>query len=70
LGFSKVLEMHKAVAAWQDLVYNLARPLKSLRLLVVDDSDRRWRHRSPATLAHTCAARMCCVHAVQVWLQV
>ena len=51
LGFSKALEMHKAAATWQDLVYNLARPLKSLRLAVSDDSMRRWQPRTPAMAA-------------------
>ena len=40
LAFSKLVEMYRASAAWQDLVYNLARPLKTLRL-AVHDSHRR-----------------------------
>ena len=31
LGFSKRLGLHKAQAAWEDLVYNVVRPLKTLR---------------------------------------
>lgn len=37
LAFSKLLEMYRASAAWEDLVYNLARPLKTLRLEVFND---------------------------------
>lgn len=51
LAFSKELEMHKAAAAWDDLIYNLARPLKTLRLEAVTDSRRRWIHRTPAMAA-------------------
>jgi hypothetical protein len=57
LAFSKLVEMYRASATWPDLVYNLARPLRLLRL-AVNDSHRRWQPRSPATLAP---------HAVQVW---
>lgn len=48
LAFSKEVGMYRASAAWEDLVYNLARPLKTLRLQVFGDPKRRWRHRSPA----------------------
>ena len=51
LGFSKEVEMHKAAAAWEDLFYNLGRPLKSLSLPVVDDPVRRWQKRSPMMAA-------------------
>jgi len=51
LAFSKLLAMYRAAAAWEDLVYNLARPLKTLRLEVADDPHRRWRPRSPAMAA-------------------
>jgi hypothetical protein len=50
LAFSKLLEMYRASAAWEDLVYNLARPLKTLRL-EVKDPHRRWQPRSPAVAA-------------------
>ena len=50
LAFSKLLEMYRASAAWEDLVYNLARPLKTLRLQVTDPH-RRWQPRSPAVAA-------------------
>jgi hypothetical protein len=51
LAFSKDLEMHCAAAAWEDLVYNLARPLKSLRLPETDHPTRRWRPQTPAMAA-------------------
>jgi hypothetical protein len=50
-AFSKDLDMHCAAAAWEDLVYNLARPLKSLRLPVTDHPTRRWQQRTPAMAA-------------------
>ncbi len=50
LAFSKQLKMYRASAAWEDLIYNLARPLKTLRL-EVNDSHRRWQPRSPAMAA-------------------
>lgn len=51
LAFSKLLEMYRASAAWEDLVYNLARPLKTLRLEVFNDPKRRWKPRTPAMAA-------------------
>jgi hypothetical protein len=51
LAFSKLLEMYRASAAWEDLIYNLARPLKTLRVEVFDDPSRRWKSRSPAMAA-------------------
>jgi hypothetical protein len=50
LAFSKLLEMYRASATWEDLVYNLARPLKTLRL-EVNTPKRRWQPRSPAMAA-------------------
>jgi hypothetical protein len=50
LAFSKQLDMYRASATWEDLVYNLARPLKTLRL-EVNDAHRRWQPRSPAMAA-------------------
>jgi hypothetical protein len=47
LAFSKLVQMYRASATWGDLVYNLARPLKTLRL-EVNGSQRRWQPRSPA----------------------
>jgi hypothetical protein len=51
LAFSKSPDMYRAAATWEDLVYNLARPLKTLRLEVTDDPKRRWLPRSPAMAA-------------------
>jgi len=51
LGFSKDVTMYKASAAWEDFVYNLARPLKTLRLEIFDDPSRRWLPRTPAMVA-------------------
>lgn len=54
LCFSKEFRLHKAAAAWEDVVYNLVRPLKSLRQEIKEQAARfeqRWRHRSPAMAA-------------------
>jgi hypothetical protein len=51
LAFSKLPEMYRASAAWEDLVYNLARPLKTLRVEIFDDPHRRWKPRTPAMAA-------------------
>jgi hypothetical protein len=51
LAFSKNLALHCAAAAWEDLVYNLVRPLKSLRLADTDHPTRHWRPQSPAMAA-------------------
>ncbi len=51
LAFSKALEMHRAAAAWEDIIYNLVRPLKTLRLEVADAPRRRWLPRTPAMAA-------------------
>jgi hypothetical protein len=51
LGFSKDLAMYQASAAWEDAVYNLVRPLKTLRLEVHDAPGQRWRPRTPAIAA-------------------
>lgn len=48
LGFSKDLDMHRASAIWEDAIYNLVRPLKTLRLRVQGDASRRWFPRTPA----------------------
>jgi hypothetical protein len=50
LSFSKELDMLKASCAWEDAVYNLARPVKTLRV-EVDDDEQRWQQRSPAMAA-------------------
>jgi len=51
LAFSNLLEMYRVSAAWEDLIYNLARPLKTLRVEVFDDPNRRWKSRSLAMAA-------------------
>ena len=51
LAFSKDLAIYQASAAWEDLYYKLARPLKTLRLKVLDDPIRRWEPRTPVTAA-------------------
>jgi hypothetical protein len=48
LAFSKDVEMYRASAAWEDLVYNLARSLKTLRVEDFDNPKRKWKQRSPA----------------------
>ena len=34
--------MYRASAAWEDAIYNLVRPLKTLRLAIQDVPGRRW----------------------------
>ena len=51
LAFSKELDMYQASVAWEDLVYNLARPVKTLRERVGNDPKRKWKQRSPAMAA-------------------
>jgi len=48
LAFSKDAGMSRASAAWEDLVYNLARSLKTLRVEDFGNPKRRWKQRSPA----------------------
>jgi len=50
LGFSKQRHMLQAACIWEDVVYNFARHVKTLRL-EVNDGHRRWRPRSPAMAA-------------------
>jgi len=50
LSFSKEDEMLEASCAWEDWVYNLTRPVKSLRI-EVNDEQRRWEPRSAAMAA-------------------
>lgn len=51
LGYSKIVEMHRAAATWEDIVYNLIRPLKTLRLELSNNPIRRWSPRTPAMAA-------------------
>jgi hypothetical protein len=48
---SKLLEMYRASAAWDDIIYNLVRPLKSLGEEIFNDPNRRWKPRTPAMAA-------------------
>jgi hypothetical protein len=50
LGFSKQVAMLRASSIWEDVVYNLTRAVKTLRLPVFDN-ERRWQPRSPAMAA-------------------
>lgn len=50
LGYSKRVEMLQAACAWEDVVYNLARPVKTLRVAINVDN-QRWLHRSPMMAA-------------------
>ncbi len=51
LGFSKELEMHKASAAIEDIYYNFALPVKTLRLRFTTDPNLKWIQRTPAMAA-------------------
>ena len=50
LGYSKRLEMLQAACAWEDLVYNLARPVKTLRIEIKLEN-KRWLPCSPMMAA-------------------
>lgn len=51
LGFSKKLTMHQYSAAWEDLVYNLIKPLKTLRIPDSENPIRKWIPQTPAMKA-------------------
>jgi hypothetical protein len=52
LGYSKELKMLRASSIWEDIVYNLGRALKTLRVESPGyDGNRRWIGRSPAMAA-------------------
>ena len=50
LSFSKEVEMLEAACTWEDWMYNLTRPVRTLRV-EVNDVRRRWQPRSPAMAA-------------------
>ena len=50
LSFSKKVDMLEAASAWEDGVYNMTRPIKTLAL-EVNDGVRRWTPRTPAMVA-------------------
>jgi hypothetical protein len=52
LGFSKDVALYQASAAWEDAIYNLGRPLKTLRQETHDSPGRRWVPRTPAMAAN------------------
>ena len=54
LAFSKKLTMLRYSAAWEDLVYNVAKPLKTLRKTATDDPTRKWIPQTPAMAAGLC----------------
>jgi hypothetical protein len=47
LSYSKRVEMLEASSSWEDILYNLVRPLKTLRQAVCDEQ-RHWLPRTPA----------------------
>jgi hypothetical protein len=51
-----------AVCVWEDVVYNLTRPVKTLRLELFPQTDSRWLQRSPAMAAgitdHLCTYQL------------
>lgn len=51
LGFSKELTMLETSCVWEDVVYNLTRSVKTLRVEVMPQTQRRWIQRSPAMAA-------------------
>ncbi|NBB86917.1 MAG: transposase [Bacteroidetes bacterium] len=55
LGFSKALQMHRSAAAWEDALYNLTRPLGTLRVDMTGPLEgkpgKRWKPRTPAMAA-------------------
>lgn len=50
LGFSKCVEMLNAACIWEDVIYNLARSVKTLRI-EINRGTQRWLSRSPAMTA-------------------
>ena len=50
LSYSKQVDMLEAACAWEDWVYNLIRPVKTLQV-EINDGQRRWQPRSPAMAA-------------------
>lgn len=50
LGFSKRVEMLRASCIWEDVVYNLTRTVKTVRI-EVNNGNQRWLRCSPAMAA-------------------
>ncbi len=52
LSYSKQLRLLRAACSWEDWVYNLTRPLKTLRVeRAVGSGQQRWQARTPAMAA-------------------
>jgi hypothetical protein len=52
LSYSKRVEMLEASSAWEDMVYNLVRPLKTLRLEAeTSEYPKKWLPRTPSMAA-------------------
>jgi len=52
LSYSKQLKLLRAACSWEDWVYNLTRPVKTLRVeCVAGSGQRRWQARTPAMAA-------------------
>lgn len=51
LAYSKDLQMYRVAVTWEDICYNLTRPLKTLRLELFGDGNRRWLPRTSAMAA-------------------
>lgn len=50
LSFSKDVEMLEVACTWEDWIYNLTRPVRTLRI-EVNDGRKRWQPCSPAMAA-------------------
>ncbi len=52
LSYSKQLKLRRSACSWEDWVYNLTRPVKTLRVeCAVGYGQRRWQARTPAMAA-------------------
>jgi hypothetical protein len=52
LSYSKQLKLLQAACSWEDWVYNLTRPVKTLRVeCAAGSGQRRWQARTPALAA-------------------
>ena len=51
LSYPKVVKRLEASCGWEDWVYNLVRPLKSLRQEIPEGDTRKWERRTPAMAA-------------------
>ncbi len=52
LSYSKQLKLLRAACSWEDWMYNLTRPVKTLRVVqVAGYGQQRWQARTPAMAA-------------------